>query len=63
MKITIELFVTPKGTGAMADEIHSLLPSLDFLSNRVDSTRSLVSPAKYRMVDNQTQKAYITFEN
>lgn len=63
MKILIELKVTPKGTTALADEIHGLLPSLDFLNHRIESTRALVGTAKYRMVDNQSQSSYITFEN
>lgn len=63
MKVLIEMKLKAKGSSAMADEIHGLLPSLDYLINRVESTRALVGPAKYRLTDNQTQSSYITFEN
>ena len=63
MKILLELNVTPKGTTALAEEIHGLLPSLDFLIHRIEGTRALVGQAKYKIVQNQSQSAFITFEN
>ena len=64
MKITIEIDINAaKGSAAFSDEVAALLPTREQLHNFRKAISPVVLPVKFRVVDRQTQRSFITFED
>ncbi len=64
MKITITLEVNSKqGLASFAEEVVSLLPDMEQVKDFRQNIIPAILPIKFRLVDNQTQKAFIEFDD
>lgn len=64
MKITVEIEVKRnKGNTAFAEEVHSLLPTLEQLEDFRRKIVPAVLPVKFRIVDSMTQSSFIEFDD
>ena len=64
MRVTITIETkTPKGSRALADEIHALLPPREKIEEYLANIIPAVLPVKFRIVDRQTQSAFIEFDD
>jgi hypothetical protein len=64
MKITIEITVNSKqGIAAFADEVFALLPTREQIKEFRQNTVPAILPVKFRLVDRQTQSAFIEFDH
>ncbi len=63
MKITITIKVGKSGSESFAQEIHSLLPTIEQLKDFRQRVAPAVLPVKFRLIDNQTQSAFIEFDD
>jgi hypothetical protein len=63
VKITITIEVGAKGSESFAQEIHSLLPTIEQLKDFRQRIIPAVLPVKFRIVDNQKQTAFIEFDD